>query len=461
MSNTKTKSLNMIEGPWLKKLIAFAIPIIFTGVLQQLYNAADMMVVGMFSKDSQTALAAVGSTGSLTNLVIGLFMGLSVGAGVCVAHHVGEGKQEEVSKVLHTSVLMSLSLGVVIFGFGYFAAPSLLRLMGTPEGPVLENAILYIRIIFAGFPASLVYNYCAAMLRSAGDAKHPLIFLSVSGLVNVLLNVVLVAGFHFDVAGVAIATIASQYLSAIMVIVYLARSKGFLHFSVRRLAIHKDKIKKVLYIGIPSGIQSCLFAFSNVLIQSSINSFGDVVMAGSATATNLENFVYIAMNSFYHVSLTFVGQNMGAKRYHNIKKITLYCVASAAVLGIFLSTVIMVFHEPLINLFAPNNPAVMEATMVKLWYVCCPYFMCGVMEVLCGTMRAMGRSVTSMVISLCGACGVRVLWVMTIFKLFPSPACVYLSYPVTWMLTIVAYSVLLVIFVRRLHKQSKTTELLP
>ncbi len=457
MATAKTRNADMTQGPFLKKIILFAIPLICTGVLQQLYNAADLIVVGMF--DGQIALAAVGATGSLTNLVIGLFLGLSVGAGVAVAHHIGERREGEVQKVVHTSVLLSLVLGIVIAIIGYILAPTLLSWMGTPEN-VIEHSTLYIRIIFMGFPAQMVYNYTASMLRSAGDAKRPLIFLSISGVVNVMLNVVLVAAFHMGVAGVAIATITSQYLSATMIVVYMMRTEGALHLSLRELRLYRSKVTKILYVGIPSGIQSCLFSLSNVLIQSSINSFGDTVMAGSAAASNLEGFVYIAMNAMYHVSLTFVGQNVGAKAYHNIKKIVLYSVGVVTVLGLSLGMLVYIFHEPLVSLYAPDNPAVMAAAVDRLVVIMFTYFLCGIMEVFCGALRSMGKSITSMIISLCGACGFRILWLATVFKWVNTPTSIYLSYPVSWILTnlveLIFVALSLRALLRRLKKKNDT-----
>lgn len=452
MATEKMRSADMTQGPFLKKIILFAIPLILTGVLQQLYNAADLIVVGMF--DGQIALAAVGTTGSLTNLVVGLFLGLSVGAGVAVAHHIGERREDEVRKVVHTSVLLSFILGVLIAMIGYVWAPTLLEWMGTPHN-VISHSVLYIRIIFLGFPAQLVYNYSASMLRSAGDAKRPLIFLSVSGLVNVLLNVVLVAVFRMGVAGVAIATTVAQYLSATMILIYMMRTKGPMHLSLRELGLNRSKVSKILYIGIPSGIQSVLFSLSNVLIQSSINSFGDTVMAGSAAASNLEAFVYIAMNAMYHVSLTFIGQNVGARTYHNIKKILIYCVVVVTLLGFLIGVLIFIFHEPLVNLYAPNNPEVMAAAVERMRIIMFTYFMCGLMETLCGGLRAMGKSITSMVISLCGACGFRILWLVTVFRWFNTPSSIYLSYPVSWILTNIAQAIFLVLALRGILAKAK------
>lgn len=437
--------IDMTEGPFLKKIIRFAIPLIFTGLLQSFYNAADLIVVGQFEGD--VALAAVGSTNSLTNLVVGLFMGLSAGAGVSVAHYLGAKREKEVSGVLHTSILLSVILGVIIAAFGFIFAPQMLHLMGNPDD-VIEHSILYIRIIFIGMPASMIYNYAAAMVRSTGDTKNPLIFLSVSGVVNVVLNLVLVIFFHMGVAGVAIGTIAAQYLSAIMIMVHLSRLDGCLHFSVKKLKITPRKLKKILYIGIPSGLQGSLFSLSNVLIQSSINSFGSATMSGSAASGNLEGFLYVALNAFYHASLNFVGQNVGAKKFYNVKKVVGCSVATVVVIGVVLQALALTFSRQLIGLYAEGEEAIHQG-VVKMFMVLSLYFLCGIMEVFSGALRGMGRSMTSMLISLSGACLFRIVWIETVFKLVSTPECIYLSYPISWALTATCSMIFLIIAVKK------------
>ena len=450
MSGAKRKDLNVTEGSLLKKIIIFAIPLMLTGLLQQFYNAADLVVVGMFAENGAEALAAVGSTGALTNLVVGLFMGLSVGAGVSIAHHVGAEEYGEVKRVVHTAIPVALVLGMVVSAIGFVFTPVFLTWM---DNPLMELSTRYLRIIFLGVPASMVYNYSASMLRSTGDAKHPLIFLSISGLANVLLNLLLVAVFEMGVVGVAIATIASQYLSAAMVVIYLMRRNDYMHFSPRDIRIDGAKTRKMLYIGVPSGIQTCMFSLGNVMIQSSINSLGDVVMAGSAAAGNLEGFIYIAMNALYHVSLTFCGQAIGAKAYKSIKKIVLYCCVVVVVIGIVSGAVLIIFNEFLVGLYA-SDPAVKQEAFDRLTVIALTYFLCGIMEVLCGALRAMGKSITAMIVSLAGACGLRLLWVNTIFLVFRTPACVYLSYPVSWILTASCHVIFLTVFLKRLLRSS-------
>ena len=449
------KTVDMTEGPFLKKMIIFAIPLIISGLLQSLYSAADLIVVGFFKGD--VAVAAVGCTGSITNLTVGLFMGMSVGAGVSVAHHIGAKELDEVKKVTHTSVLLSAVLGLFIGVVGFFLSGTLLSLMGTP-GEVLPYATLYMRIIFIGVPASLVYNYAAAMIRSAGDSKRPMIFLAISGIVNVLLNIVLVSVFGMGVEGVAIATIVSQYLSATMAIVYLMKTSGPLRISLAKLRINVAKVKKILCIGVPSGIQFSLFSLSNALIQSSINSFGDDVVAGSAATSNLEAFVYVAMNAIYHVALTFIGQNVGARKFKNIRRLTVYSSLIVTVVGLGSAVICILLRYPLIHLYV-NSPGAVDAAITRFLVIIPTYFMCGLMEVFCGGLRALDRSVTSMIISLCGACGLRILWIETVFKLYPSPLTIYISYPVTWFVTALCQLVFMIFAARKIIRNDRLLSL--
>ena len=441
--------IDMTEGPFLSKIIRFAIPLVFTGILQSLYNAADLIIVGQFEGD--IALAAVGSTNSLTNLVVGLFMGLSAGAGVSVAHYLGAKREKEVSGVLHTAILISVILGALVSVIGFTLAPTMLKMMGNPDD-VIEYSIMYIRIIFLGMPASLIYNYAAAMLRSTGDTKNPLIFLSISGLVNVALNVILVAFFSMGVAGVAIGTIAAQYLSAVMIMVHLSRLDGCMKFSVRKLKINPRKLKKILYIGIPSGLQGSLFSLSNVIIQASINSFGSNTMSGSAASGNIEGFIYIALNAFYHASLNFVGQNVGAKKFQNVKKIVMCSVGTVVVVGFVLQGLVLIFSRQLIGLYAEGEEAIHQG-VVKMFVIMSLYFLCGIMEVFSGALRGMGRSVTSMLISLSGACLFRIVWIETVFKLVKTPESIYVSYPISWALTSVCSMIFLIMAVKKESKK--------
>ncbi|MBE6695375.1 MAG: MATE family efflux transporter [Ruminococcaceae bacterium] len=443
--------VDMTEGPFLKKMIIFAIPLILTGVLQCLYNAADLVVVGRFRGD--LALAAVGSTGNMTNLITGLFMGLSVGAGVLVAHHVGAKEYEDVNKVVHTSVLLAFVMGIFISICGIFLARPLLSLMDTPEN-VLPHATLYMKIIFLGIPAMFTYNYIASMMRSSGDSKHPLMFLSISGVINVVLNLILVCFFGMSVEGVAIATITSQYSALIMFLVHLMRDEGPLHLDLRKLKIHTSKVPRLLYIGIPSGLQSIMFALSNVFIQSFVNAYGDEFMAGSSASGSIEGFVYIAMNAFYHVSLTFVGQNVGARKYKNIKTVTAYSTALVTALGILIAVVTVPLRRQLLGLYVTSDAA-MEAGLLKFMILVPTYFLCGIMEVLCGALRALGKSVTTMIISTVGVCGLRILWLQTVCRIFADPAWIFISYIVTWIVAVACLLFFLILETRKVMRRAE------
>ncbi len=445
----KRNAMDMTSGPLLRNIIVFSIPVILTGLLQCFYNAADLVIVGRF--EGSIALAAVSNTGALTNLVVGLCMGIAVGAGVCAAQYIGAREYEKVRKVVHTSVVTSILFGIIVALVGVIFAPNFLRLMDTPEG-VMEHSTLYIRIIFCGVPANLLYNYCASILRSSGDTKHPLIFLTISGLVNVGLNVVLVTVVRLGVAGVAIATISSQILSAVMIVAYMARSNGYLKIEFKKLSISRKYLRKMLLIGIPSGIQGSLFSLSNVVIQSSINSFGDIVMAGNGAAGNIEGFIYIAMNSGYQATMTFVGQNVGAKRYDRIPKVLTSSMIVVTGVWVIFAGGALLFARPLLSLYANGDPAVIDAGVARMAIVISLYVICGYMDALCGALRGMGKSFTAMIISLVGACGVRILWINTVFEIFRTQLSVYISYPVTWTLTTLCHFIAFYVIYKKTMK---------
>ena len=451
---------DMTEGPFLKKMILFAIPLILTGLLQTFYNAADLIIVNLFSKSDAPLVGAIGCTSALTNLVLGLFMGLSVGSGVLVAHYVGAKREKDVNLTLHTSVILAVVSGALIAVAGFIFAEDLLLLMNT-SSELLPYATLYLRIIFLGTPASLLYNYVASMLRSSGDSKHPLIFLAISGIVNVLLNIFLVTVFKLDVEGVAIATIVSQYVSAIMAMVHLAREKGMLNFSFKQLKVDRKKLKRLLHIGIPSGIQGSLFSLSNTIIQATMNGIdasagaGGRMVDGFAASSNIEGFIYIAMHSIYSVALTFVGQNVGAKKYKNVKKLTLYSTAIVLTIGISFGALLMIFQKPLLSLYITNDEVALAAAITRFSIIIPTYFLCGVMDVVCGTLRALDRSVTSMVISLTCTCGLRIIWIQTVFGFFKTPESLFFSYPVSWILSLAVHVVFIVYATKKLIKRQQ------
>lgn len=395
-----------------------------SSLLQVAYHAADLMVVGRF--EGETALAAVGSTGALTSLIINLFVGLSVGAGVCVAHGVGAKNRVEVKRAVHTSIMLAAILGVFVGIFGFVFAPQMLVLMDTPAD-VLAPASLYVRIIFLGVPSSLLGNYSASILRSAGDSKRPLIFFSISGFVNVVFNVIFVVVFKLGVAGVALATIIAQTLSATMLIVYLIKSDGMVHLSFKYLRIHKKTLKKLLTIGIPSGIQSSLFSFSNVIIQSSINSFGASVIAGSAASGNIEGLFAVAYQSLGTSSVTFVGQAVGANRRDEVKKIIWTSIRIILVLAVVLVPVSVIFSKPLLEMYVSEGGAVLDAALERFNVMILPLVLCGVVDLGSGALRGLGKSIYATVISLVCVFFFRWLWMIAVFPIFMTPVFIYLA----------------------------------
>ncbi|MBR5311335.1 MAG: MATE family efflux transporter [Clostridia bacterium] len=435
MSETvKQKKERSLTG----QIVRYIVPLMLTGILQLLYNAADNVVVGRF--DGSNALAAVGSTGALVNLILNVFMGLSVGTAVAVAHDYGANDHEGVQKTVHTSILISIFCGIAVGAFGCLCSGTFLKWMDTPED-VLPLSTTYLAIYFLGTPASLVYNFGASILRSVGDTKRPLYYLTISGIINVLLNLVFVIVLHMSVAGVALATIISQYVSMGMIIVCLVREKSCCHLDFRKLRIHRDKLQKIIRVGLPAGIQGSVFSVSNVVIQSSINSFGSVVMAGNTAAGQLEGFAYTAMNSVYHAALTFVGQNMGAKKYHMVNKVVFRCLIVVMVIGLGVGVLMYAFAEPLLRIYLPNDPEAIPYGVTRLMFLIIPYFLCGMMEVMVGGQRGMGMSIVPMVTSLVGSCLLRIVWIMTIFAAFRSLTILYLAYPISWALTTAAHTV--------------------
>lgn len=450
---TKAKNeIDMCNGPILKKMLVFTLPLMCSSMLQLLFNAADIIVVGRFAGD--TALAAVGSTSSLVMLLSNLFIGLSVGANVLAARYFGAGRGNELSKTVHTSLLLSMISGVILTAMGILLAKPILGLMDTPD-TVIDLSVLYLRIYFLGMPAMLLYNFGSAILRAKGDTKRPLVYLSIAGIINVCLNLVLVIVFDLGVAGVGIATATSQFISATLMLRCLSKEKGGFRFSVKKLKFHKDKLIAILQIGLPAGIQSTLFSLSNVLIQASINSFGDVAMAGSAAASNIEGFVYVAMNAFYQAAITFTSQNVGAGKYHRVKPIMIRTVLCVTVTGLVLGNLAYRFGNVLL-LFYTSSPAVVVEGLRRLSYVSAWYFICGIMDTLVGILRGLGYSIVPMLVSLIGACGLRIVWIMTIFQIpiLHTLDIIYLSYPVTWLITAGTHFICYLVIMKKLKDKA-------
>ena len=439
LNKQANRTMDMTQGRLLTQVLVFALPIMLSGILQLLFNAADTIVVGRFAGNE--ALAAVGSVGSLNNMIISLFIGLSVGANVLVARYTGSRNDRAVSDTVHTSVLLSLAGGVLLMIIGVALARPLLELMGSPED-VIDLAVLYVRIIFLGMPVQMLYNFCAAILRAVGDTQRPLYYLTIAGVVNVLLNLVFVILFHLSVAGVALATIISQTISALLVTRALLNMEGPTRLFLNRLRIHPGKLREIIRIGLPAGIQSSVFSLSNVVIQSSVNSFGSVVIAGNAASSNVGNFVYQAMNTFQQAITCFAGQNIGARKPRRIVSAMKVCMFWAVSFGLVLGMLSCVFGTQLLSLFSAD-PAVIAAGMERQIIVCAPYFLCGMMDVMTGALRGIGYSLLPMIVSILGACAFRLFWVFTVFAAYPTLPCLMLSYPVSWLLT---FFVLLVIF---------------
>lgn len=451
MNSKSSHEIDMLNGPVLPRILEFALPLALSGILQLLFNAADVIVVGRFV--GPEALAAVGSTGSMTSLLTNLFIGLSVGVNVVVATNYAAGKYNEVSRIVHTSVATALVSGVFIFLLGLLVAEPMLRLMGSPE-EVLPLSVRYIKIYYAGMPFVMLYNFGSAVLRSIGDTKRPLVYITVAGVVNVVLNLISVIIFGLGVAGVAIATVASNVVSSTLVLIALIRETSCLHFEFKRLNLDPKIIGKFASVGIPAGIQSTLFAVSNVLIQSSVNSFGAIVMAGNSAAANLEGFQYTSMHSVYTAAITFIGQNIGAKKYSRIKKV----VRSSYLCVILVSAVFMItygiFGKNLLYLYT-TDPEVVEAGFQRLFIFICGYWICGMQDTSSGFLRGMGYGTLPTIISLIGAVGFRILWIFTAFRATHSYSLLLWGYPISWILTWTAHYISFRIKSKKLPKDDE------
>ena len=450
MSNLKksrqTFEIDMCNGPLLPKMLLFTIPLILSGVLQLLFNAADVIVVGQFAGNE--ALAAVGSTSSLTNLLVNLFIGMSVGVNVLVARYYGGKQDGEVSETVHTAIVISVLGGVLLAVIGIVLAKPLLTLMDTPED-VIKHSVLYMRIYFMGMPVMLLYNFGSAVLRAIGDTRRPLFYLSIAGVINVCLNLWFVISLHMGVAGVALATIISQAVSAVLIVRCLIQSEGCFRLYPEKLKISWDKLLRIARIGLPAGIQGSLFSVSNVLIQSSVNSFGSVAMAGNTAASNIEGFVYTAMNAVHQTAVSFTGQNLGGKRFDRISKILAQCLMLVTIIGLVMGNAVVLFGEPLLGLYS-SDTEVITYGQKRLLYICTIYCMCGIMDVLVGSIRGLGYAIMPMIVSLLGACVFRVVWIYTIFSWNRTLETLYISYPVSWTLTALVHLICYIIVKKKL-----------
>lgn len=442
---------NMVSGPTFLKMIIFSVPVILSGILQLLFNACDIIVVGNFAGDA--SLAAVGSTSSLINLFTNLFIGLSVGSNVLIAHFVGSNDKSKVSLTVHTSIVLAIICGVFLSVAGFIFANPILKLMGSPDD-VIMLATLYLKIYFLGMPALLIYNFGAAILRAVGNTKHPLYFLTISGVLNILLNLLLVICFSMGVAGVAIATVVSEYLSAALIIWYLSEKSEELKLTRSDLKIDPYILKRVIAIGIPAGLQGTIFSLSNVVIQSAINSFGSDVVAGNSATMNIEGFVYMAMNAIYQTAITFVGQNYGAGKKKRVLRCTLQAEAIVVIVGLFFGVSAYIFSTELLLIYS-GSPAVVAAGKIRCAYILPIYFLCGSMDVMVGALRGIGQSVVPMVTSLIGACALRLVWISTVFKMHRTTGMLYISYPISWIITLIAHIAFFVYFYNKIPKEKE------
>lgn len=429
-TQTKKYEIDMCHGPLLGKILVFYIPLMLSGILQLLFNAADIIVVGQFAGNE--SLAAVGSTGALINLIINLFIGLSVGANVLVARYYGANQQAELKEMVQTAIATSVISGILLVFVGFFVAKPALTLMGTPDD-VVGQSVLYMRIYFAGMPFMMAYNFGAAVLRAVGDTKRPLYYLLIAGIVNVILNLIFVIYFSMHVAGVATATVISQAISAVLVIRCLLKTDSVYKLELKGIKISMDKLGKMFKIGLPAGVQGALFSISNVLIQSSVNSFGSVAMAGNTAGSNIEGFVYTSMNAFYQSAISFCGQNYGAKEYKRVGKALFICEVLVILVGLLLGNGAYLAGGTLLKLYS-SDPEVISYGILRMRYISVIYFLCGMMDVMVGGLRGIGYSIMPMLVSLTGACLFRIVWIYTIFQEVRNPS-LSVYYPIHQLVT--------------------------
>lgn len=459
IKKNKKYEMDMCSGNLFLKIIKFCVPLMLMGILQLLYNAADLIVVSNFS-DDKNALGAVGSTSSLINLTVTLFMGLSVGTNVLCASLFGAKNYDRIGKVVHTSILISFIIGIFLMVFGITFAGDLLHMMNND----LELSRIYLQIYFIGMPFNLVYNFAAAILRAIGDTKRPLYYLLISGAINVVLNLIFVIAFDMSVAGVALATVVSQIVSFVLIMIPLIKTNECYRFRFKELRISKKELFELIKIGLPAGIQSSLFSISNTLIQSSVNMFGEAAMNGNSAAQSIEGFVYVAMNSVYHAAIAFASQNAGAKNAKNIKKVTLYSLIHVTLIAGILGVTIFSLGQPLIKIYT-KIPEEIDVAYIRLHFLCLPYFLCGIMDVMVGIIRGLGKSTMPMIVSIVGVCGFRIFWILAIFYQLTDFTnttdlnYLYVSYPISWIITFTTHLICYLVVSKKIFKSYNSTNL--
>lgn len=452
MSQKPNYEIDMCHGPILGKMLKFALPLMCSSILQLLFNAADIVVVGRYAGDN--SLAAVGSNTSLINLLTNFFMGLSIGANVLVARYYGAKQNRDLKETVHTAMTLSLFSGIFLTIIGCAGARQILIWMQTPED-VRNLAVVYLRIYFLGMTATMIYNFGSAILRAVGDTRRPLYYLFSAGVVNVILNLIFVILFHMDVAGVGLATVISQCISAVLIIRCMRREEGGIHLELSKLKVNRNKFRKIVQIGLPASFQGILFSLSNVIIQSSVNSFGSITVAGNSAAANIEGFVYVSMNAFHQSAISFTGQNMGAGKTERINRILYTAECCVIVVGLVLGNAAVLCGTPLLGIYTKSS-AVAAAGMKRLQVICRTYALCGMMDTIVGSLRGLGHSVVPMLVSLVGACGLRLIWIFTFFRMetFHSVTSLYLTYPASWILTFAAHLICFAIIRKRMGSRA-------
>ena len=455
------RSANMLSGPLWSSLITYTIPIILTSILQLLFNAADLVIVGRYS--GSINVAAVSATGSITNLIVNLFIGLSIGAGVTVAHALGGNNAQAAHRTVHTALPTAIVGGIVLSVVGVVFAKTFLTMMKTPVN-VLHLSAKYMRIYFCGMTFTMVYNFCASILRAAGDTKSPLVFLTLAGIINVVLNIFFVVKLDMTVDGVALATVISQAISSILVVLALMRRTDACRLNLRKMRFYKIQFLKIIRIGLPAGIQSSMFAISNVIVQSSINSFNsEALMSGNGAAGNIEGFVFVIMNSFHQTAVNFIGQNMGAHQYKRIKKIFITCLIYVSVAGFIAGFSVWSFGKELLGIYITDSQEAIQYGLIRFNFIALPYFVCGLMDVSTGSLRGLGASFTPMCLSILGVCGIRILWIYTIFQIpqYHIPECLYISYIISWLGTFIFQTTAFIIIYKKRILADKNISRMP
>ncbi len=450
----KRKYSSMLSGPLLPGIISYTIPIMLTSLLSLFFNAADLVVVGRFC--GSNAIGAIGATGTLSGLLVFFISGLSVGVGIAVSHAIGSRNVQETHRAVHTSIPLSMIGGFLLLAVGVFGAKPMLQLMDTPD-TLLPNAVLYMQIIFCGKPLDMVYAFCAAILRATGDTKRPLLYLSISGVLNVILNIFFVTVLHMNVAGVALATVISNIPATALVVLALMRRTDACRLELKKMRIYKPQLMKIIRIGVPAGVQSALFSISNVFIQSSINSFGDAVVSGNAAAANIGNFINSTFFAFQQTAINYIGQNTGAKQYRRVGQSYWVCLGCAFVISTVISILVYTFGSPLLSIYITDSAEAIEYGMTRLQYIGLFHGLGALMEVTTGALRGLGRSTEPMIITVGGACGLRLLWIATVFQWVHTLPCLYLSYPVTWVITFLCEMAVFLHIYRKKLRSAQTT----